>query len=204
MRTSRLIVLATLSLLLAESALGQESGAPLGDPGQVSSSAPQSEEERNKELARGFYEDLWFSQRTDRWDRYVADEYVVHDIGDRKGVTEPGIAQKETADFFHSQGEMSGSIDYQIADGDLVATRWQWGFEPTSLLFRVLGGRDPLPIINVFRFRDGKIVEIWNHRHDIDFAWGRIRFFTGLGLGLLLALPGWGAALVFWRRGRRD
>jgi hypothetical protein len=48
-------------------------------------------EERNKALARAFYEDLWFSDRTDRFDRYVADEYVVHDIGERKNVTEAAI-----------------------------------------------------------------------------------------------------------------
>lgn len=177
---------------------------PLADVGggTGSTAGVRDVEEHNKELARGFYQDLWFSDHTDRWDRYVADEYVVHDIGDRKGITEPGIEQKRTADFFHSQGEMSGAIDFQIADGDLVATRWQWDFRPTSLLFKVLGGRTPLPIINVFRFRDGKIVEIWNHRHDIDFAWGRIRFFRGLGVGLLLALPGWVAAGVLWRRRR--
>jgi hypothetical protein len=32
--------------------------------------------------------------------------------------------------------------------------------------FRIRSG--DLPIINVFRLRDGKILEIWNHRHDTD------------------------------------
>ena len=196
MKTRWLVLLTAMAPWLAGSALAQtpEAGAAAGPQEAV--------EARNKELARGFYEDLWFSERTDEWARYMADEYVVHDIGDRKGVTEPGIEQKEVADFFHSQGEMSGELVFQIADGDLVATRWLWDFEPRSLLFRVLGGRRPLPIINVFRFRDGKIVEIWNHRHDIDFAWGRIRFATGLGVGLLIAVPGWVAALILWRRKR--
>lgn len=169
-------------------------------------SSPQdvrTRQERNKELARGFYEDLWFSRNTDRYAQYVADEYVIHDIGDTKNVTEPGIAQKEIADFLHANGNMSGSIDFQIAQGDLVATRWQWRFEPTSFLFRLLGGRQPLPIINVFRFRDGKIVEIWNHRHDVDWAWGNVLFYQGLGVGLLVALPGWAVALVSWRRNRK-
>ena len=120
-----------------------------------------SVEDRNKALARAFYEDLWFSERTDRFDRYVADEYVVHDIGDNKNVTETAIQQKKIADFLHAQGEMTGSIDFQIAEGDLVATRWQWKMQPTSFLFRIMGGRNQIPIINVFRFRDGKIVEIW-------------------------------------------
>lgn len=165
--------------------------------------ARDSLEARNKALARGFYEDLWFNQRTERYDRYVADAYVVHDIGDEKGVVEPGVEQKNIADFFHSQGRMTGSIDYQIAEGDLVATRWQWDFEPTSLVFRLLGGRNPIPIINVFRFEDGKIVEIWNHRHDIDTGRGNIPFVKGLGIGLVVALLGWGVAFVQWRRRRR-
>lgn len=159
-----------------------------------------SPEEQNKAIARAFYEDLWFSNNTDRYKKYVAEGYVVHDIGDSKNVVEKGEQQKEIADFFHSQGNMTGTIDYQIAEGDLVATRWQWKFEPTSLLFQVLGGRNQIPIINVFRFRDGKIVEIWNHRHDIDTARGNIPFVKGLGVGLLFALFGWGIAFFQWRK----
>lgn len=178
--------------------------AALAGPAEGGAQAStDSLEARNKALARAFYEDLWFSDRTDRWDRYVADEYVVHDIGDDKDVTEPGITQKEIADFFHSKGRMGGSIDYQVAEGDLVATRWQWEFEPTAPLFRLMGGRSPVPIINVFRFEDGKIVEVWNHRHDIDTGRGNIPFVKGLGLGLILALGGWGVAFVQWRRRRR-
>lgn len=157
-------------------------------------------EQKNKALARSFYEDLWFSNNTDLYKKYVADEYVVHDTGDRKNVTEPAIEQKRIADFLHSQGEMTGSIDYQIAEGDLVATRWQWKMEPTALLFRIMGGNRQIPIINVMRFQDGKIVEIWNHRHDIDAFQGNIPFIKGLGIGLLIALFGWGTAFFQWRK----
>lgn len=192
------VLLLGLTLPLAAQEAQHGAAAPA-----VDAEAGRSVEERNKELARGFYEDLWFSDRTDRYGLYLADEYVVHDIGDIKDVTEPAVMQKEIADFLRSQGNMSGSIDFQIAEGDLVATRWQWKFEPTSLLFRLLGGRDQIPIVNVFRFEDGKIVEIWNHRHDIDTGRGNLPFVKGLGLGLALALLGWGTAFVLWRRERR-
>ncbi|MEM1379459.1 MAG: ester cyclase [Pseudomonadota bacterium] len=125
-------------------------------------------EERNKALAAQFYEDLWFSQNTDRYAEYVADEYVVHDLGPRKGVTEQAVEQKNIADLFHSFGEMSGRIDYQIAEGDKVATRWFVSQEPNEQA-RAMGffPFEDVAIINVFRFNDeGKIVEIWNHRHD--------------------------------------
>lgn len=162
--------------------------------------AADSLEETNKSIARSFYEDLWLSNNTDRFKKYVAEEYVVHDIGDRKNVTEPAVSQKEIADFYHSQGEVSGEIDFQIAEGDLVATRWHVNIKPTSLMFRLMGGNNRIPIINVFRFQDGKIVEVWNHRHDIDAPMGNIPFVKGLGIGLVFALFGWGLAFFQWRK----
>tara|TARA_R110000850_G_scaffold183462_2_gene309054 strand:- start:10131 stop:10628 length:498 start_codon:yes stop_codon:yes gene_type:complete len=130
----------------------------------------QSDLERNKETARQFYQDLWFTNNTDAYAKYVAATYVVHDIGPTKGVTERASKQKEIADVFHSFGEMTGKIDYQIAEGDKVATRWFVSLEPTSEA-REMGMTkvDGVAIINVFRFNaEGQIVEIWNHRHDVE------------------------------------
>ncbi|MEM7431183.1 MAG: ester cyclase [Pseudomonadota bacterium] len=154
----------------------------------ASQEAAQSLQEQNKALARSFYEDLWFNKNTDRYQDYLADSYVVHDIGEDKGVVETAIKQKEIADFFWANGDMGGIIDYQLAEDDLVATRWRWQFEPTTFLGRILHGRDDLPIINVFRFEDGKIVEIWNHRHDIDTGMPLRFTIKGFLYGLLIAL----------------
>ena len=156
--------------------------------GSLADTAEADVEEKNKALALAFYEDLWFSRNTDKYDVYMADTYIAHDIGDDKNVIESAIDQKNIADFFWANGEMSGEIDYQIAEGDLVATRWTWRYEPTTLLGRILHGRDDLPIINVFRFEDGKIVELWNHRHDIDSGM-TLRFtLKGFLYGCLVAL----------------
>lgn len=156
--------------------------------------------EENKRLARAFYENLWFSENTDRYSQYLAEEYVVHDIGDDKNLTEPAIKQKEIADFFWSMGEMSGEIDYQIAEGDRVATRWQWHFVPDTLRGHLMMGETRIPIINVFRFEDGRIVEIWNHRHDIDTGMTRFHVAKGLGIGLLIALA---VGIYAWRLRRK-
>jgi len=149
----------------------------------------KSKLEVNKEIARNFYQDLWFTNNTDNYSKYVADTYVVHDIGDRKGVTEPAIEQKNIADFFWKNGDFDSKIDYQIAEGDLVATRWTGSFKSKTLFGRIALETDkPISIINVFRFKDGKIVEFWNHRHDIDTP-QTLRFtFKGLIIGLLIAL----------------
>ncbi len=163
-------------------------------------SAASDIEEQNKALALAFYEDLWFSRNTDRYEDYLADTYVIHDIGDDKGLTEPAITQMEIADFFWANGNMSGEIDYQIADGDLVATRWTWQFEPTTFLGRILKGRDDLPIINVFRFEEGRIVEIWNHRHDIDTGMPLRFTIKGFFYGFLLALIPFAWVIALRRR----
>jgi predicted SnoaL-like aldol condensation-catalyzing enzyme len=132
--------------------------------------ADNATEERNKLLAREFYENLWFTNNTDRYSDYVAENYVVHDVGPRKGTVEDAIVQKEIADLFHGFGEMTGKLDYQIAEGDKVATRWFIYLEPNESAKEMgMSPVDGVAIINVFRFDDaGKIVEIWNHRHDVE------------------------------------
>ncbi|MEO0972013.1 MAG: ester cyclase [Pseudomonadota bacterium] len=165
-------------------------GSPYAPVIQAQPSDPgRSTVERNKALATGFYEDLWFNNRTDRYSEYMADTYVAHDIGERKGVNEPAAMQKTIADGFWHHGDMSASsIDYQVAEGDLVATRWTWRYEPTTWFGRLLYGSIEIPIINVFRFEDGEIVELWNHRHDIDTSLTKKFVAQGLLLGLLIAL----------------
>ena len=156
---------------------------------QQDSLSSESRSERNKEIARNFYQDLWFTDNTDRYIDYVADEYVVHDIGDRKGVTEPAIEQKIIADRFWDNGTWDSKINYQIAEGDLVATRWEATYKPSTFLGRIMIGSGTIAIINVFRFNEeGKIVEIWNHRHDIDTPQTMRFTIKGLLIGLLIAL----------------
>ena len=155
---------------------------------QTESTLSSNQAEINKQLARNFYQDLWFTNNTQNYVKYVADEYRVHDIGDRKGVVEPAIEQKNIADFFWQNGAWKSKLDYQIAEGDLVMTRWIATYEPSTLLGKIMIGNGVLPIINVFRIKDGKIVEIWNHRHDIDTRQTLKFKVQGLLIGLVLAL----------------
>ena len=160
-------------------------------------------EEQNKALAKRFYENVWFANKPEVVDELVADEYILHDIGDQKGVTEKADMQKEIAAFFWDNGKMSGSIDYQVAECDLVATRWQWKYQPETWWMRIMGGSNQIPIINVFRFENGKIVEIWNHRHDIDTAQGNIPFVIGMIFGSIPALFFLIIGLLLWRQLRK-
>lgn len=159
-----------------------------------------SQEEINKKIALDFYHDLWQTDNTDQYAKYVATEYIVHDIGDRKGVKEPAVQQKLVADRFWDNGEMDLEFVYQIAEGDLVATRWIWKYKANTLMGKLMFGEADIPIINVFRFKDGKIVEIWNHRHDIDTPFTNFFVLEGLLYGLLIALI---PTFVAIRRGRK-
>ena len=76
--------------------------------GQQDSLRLKSYEEANKEIARNFYQNLWFTNNTEKYEDYVAKEYVVHDIFERKGVTEPAIEQKNIVDMFWENGKLSG------------------------------------------------------------------------------------------------
>ncbi len=168
--------------------------------GQTSEHCTPETEGANKAIARKFYEQVWFTNNPEIVDEVFAAEYVAHDIGDVKGVREPASMQKEIAGFLWDNGNMSGSIDFQIADCDLVATRWQWRFQATSLMFKILGGREQVPIINVFRFENGKVVEVWNHRHDIDTPMGNVKFVQGLAVGLIPTLVLLAISLLLWRK----
>jgi predicted SnoaL-like aldol condensation-catalyzing enzyme len=160
-------------------------------------------EEQNKALARRFYEEVWFKNNPAAVDELVAPTYVAHDIGKRKNSMEPADEQKKIAAFFWDRGTMTGTIDYQIAEGDLVATRWQWYFEPNVWWMKILGGKEHIPIINVFRFRDGKIVEVWNHRHDIDTGQANLIFVKGFVVGLIPSIALLVVAIMLWRKLRK-
>ncbi|MEP7147267.1 MAG: nuclear transport factor 2 family protein [Acidobacteriota bacterium] len=162
-------------------------------------------EEQNKALARRFYEEVWFKNNPAAVDESFAPTYIAHDIGDRKNSMEPADEQKKIAQFFWDRGSMTGTIDYQIAEGDLVATRWQWYFKPNVWWMKLLGGSEQhIPIINVMRIRDGKIVEIWNHRHDIDTMQANFIFVKGLVAGLIPSIILLVLMFLMWRRSRRN
>ncbi|MEM8928452.1 MAG: nuclear transport factor 2 family protein [Bacteroidota bacterium] len=147
-----------------------------------------SQQELNKEIARNFYQELWFTDNTHKYADYFANEYVVYDVGAKEGLKESAIEQKKIADFFWSNGEMSGKIDYQVADGNRVATRWFWTYKPSSLLGHFLIGDVTIPIVNVFHFENGKIVRTDNHRHDISTNRTNTFVIKGVLIGLVIGL----------------
>jgi steroid delta-isomerase-like uncharacterized protein len=123
----------------------------------------------NKALVRRFYEEVWNQGNVDVTEEIFSDDYVRHDL--RPSRAEPGAAgmAKIAADFRVAFPDLRFREDLILAEDDLVAARWtaegthtgSWGAaKPTGKGARFSG-------VNIFRLRNGKVVEIWNHRDDL-------------------------------------
>jgi len=126
-------------------------------------------EESNKALVRRFYDEVWAKGNLDVADELFADGYERHDFRESEPSAGPE-GQKQIAEAFRAAfPDLAWEVDFLLADGDFVVGRWtaagthlgSWaGVEPTGRSMR-------FSAINVFRFSDGKVVELWNHRDDL-------------------------------------
>jgi steroid delta-isomerase-like uncharacterized protein len=125
--------------------------------------------ESNKALIRRFYDEVWARGNLDVADEVFADAYVRHDFRAGDPVQGPEGQKRIAADFRAAFPDLTWNIDFLLAEGEFVAGRWtasgthrgSWaGVEPTGRPMRFSG-------VNIFRFAQGKVVEIWNHRDDL-------------------------------------
>jgi predicted SnoaL-like aldol condensation-catalyzing enzyme len=164
----------------------------------VSGVALAATPEANKTAARRFYEDVWFGHKVDVVDELFAPEYLNHDPRDpdekarSEGRKAPRATQKELA---RQQSGSTGRIDFQIAEGDRVMTRWVWTMPLAGGWERFVAGKDHIEIsvVQIFRFdADGRIAEVWNHRDDrgIDdqMRISGLYYFEGIFFGIVIAL----------------
>jgi steroid delta-isomerase-like uncharacterized protein len=125
--------------------------------------------EQNKALVRRFYEEVWDRGNTDFAFEVFAEGYARHDF--RSTETLPGPAgQKKIADDFRAAfPDLRVTVDLIIGEDDFVVGRWtatgthrgSWGGLKPS------GRRVTFSAANIFRFEDGKVAEVWNHRDDL-------------------------------------
>jgi steroid delta-isomerase-like uncharacterized protein len=125
--------------------------------------------EANKALVRRFYDEVWGRGNVDVCDEVFADDYIRHDL--RSGDPGPGPeGQKRIAALFRSAfPDLSWDVEIVVGEGDFVVGRWaargthlgSWaGIAPSGRSMHLAG-------VNVFRFEQGKVAEIWNHRDDL-------------------------------------
>jgi steroid delta-isomerase-like uncharacterized protein len=123
----------------------------------------------NKELVRRFYEEVWVNGNLEVADEVFAPDYVRHDFRATDALPGPEGQKKIAAEFRAAFPDLRFEVELLVADGDYVVGRWTasgtnlgpWGsLEPT-------GRTVTFSAANIFRFEDGKVAELWNHRDDL-------------------------------------
>ena len=123
----------------------------------------------NQAVVRRFYEEVWNRGNTEVAGEVFADDYVRHDLRPTQALPGGAGQAKVAADFRAAFPDLTFHVDLVVGEGDLVAARWTasgthtgpWGdIAPTGRMVTFHS-------VNFFRLRDGKVVEIWNHRDDL-------------------------------------
>ncbi|HJT72282.1 MAG TPA: ester cyclase [Terriglobales bacterium] len=119
----------------------------------------------NKENCRRIFEEVWNQKNLNTVDELVADEYVHNDASlpePQRGVE----AYKQFVTLYHRAfPDIHFTIEHMIAEGDMVAIRWNVigthrGDLPT---LAATGLPMSLTGISIARFRNGKGIESWNN-----------------------------------------
>lgn len=128
--------------------------------------------DRNKQLVDTFVQELFTKGDLDAVDRHLAPDLVHHDppfagtsSQGRDEVRQMAAMMRQALPDWHSD------LEELIAEGDLVAERFTAsGTHQFELMGVPATGRTLLlPGINVFRVRDGAIVEWWSRLDELGF-----------------------------------
>ena len=119
--------------------------------------------EENKALARRVLEEMFNKGNLDVADDLLAPDYVDHDPAMPEDIHGPEGFKQYVGAYRSAFPDLHLEIEEQIAEGDLVATRWTGtgtddgelaGIPPT-------GKRVTLPGMEIVRISGGKLVEGW-------------------------------------------
>jgi steroid delta-isomerase-like uncharacterized protein len=128
--------------------------------------------EENKALVRRFYEEVWDRGNVEFAHEVFADDYLRHDLRPTAAAPGPQGQRQIAAAFRAAFPDLRWHVDLLLAEGDLVAGRWTASGTNTGPWagLAATGEHATFSGVNIFRVRDGKVVEIWNHRDDLGFA----------------------------------
>lgn len=123
----------------------------------------------NKQLIARFYEEVWNRGNVEFTHEVFAPDYKRHDLRPGAALPGPEGQAKIAGDFRAAFPDLTLSVDLLIAEGDLVMARTTargtnrggWAGRPAT------GRSAQFSVVNIFRLRGGKVVEIWNHRDDL-------------------------------------
>jgi predicted ester cyclase len=119
--------------------------------------------EQNRATLLEFFDQAWIKGDLSAYERFVAPDQVLH----LAGYPEPfrgRDAALEWARTYHSAfPEIHFTIEATMAEGDLVALRWSstQAQRGPYLGIAPLGTEVRMTALAMYRFADGKIVEVW-------------------------------------------
>ena len=139
--------------------------------------------ESNKAVVTDFIDGLFTKGDPSAVDTYLAEDFINHDppfgvTPDREGMRAAGAMMRAAFPDWHSE------LHALVAEGDIVVERFTAGGTQEGEVMGIAptGKTVSLPGINIFRLRDGRIVERWVRLDELAFL-------KQLGLRQLGAVP---------------
>lgn len=118
-----------------------------------------------------FFDEVWNQQRLDKFADFVHEDFIT---SGPQGPMSRGIgpARSFTEEFLKAVPDYRIELLDQVAEGDRVAVRWICRGTHRGTLMGVpgTGRRFALSGISIYRFRDGKLAEVWRER-DLPGMW---------------------------------
>ena len=121
---------------------------------------PANEQDRNKEIARAFFEEVLGQNHLERYAESHSKEFVAHG-GSRDASLEEDMAYAK--EERQALPDMKIRVNLILAERDLVAVYWTaWGTNTQpGMGFPATGKKISVNGMTIFRFKAGKICEEW-------------------------------------------
>jgi steroid delta-isomerase-like uncharacterized protein len=134
-------------------------------PTSPSTSFVRSTEEQNKQVALRFTEQIWNNGKLDQIGEFVATNHKNHPTASGPDFGQGLQAFSQLVSMYRTAfPDTKLTVEDQIAEGDLVVTRWTASGTHRGELIGIMpatGKQVKVTGIFIDRFSDGKIVESW-------------------------------------------
>lgn len=120
-----------------------------------------TEQEKNKAIARSFFEEVLDQGRLDKYPESHAADFVAHARDHDATLAEDMAAAKEER---KALPDMRVKVNQMVAETDLVVVYWTASGTNSQegMGFPATGKRITVPGMTIFRFKNGKISEEWS------------------------------------------
>ncbi len=135
---------------------------------------PPSEQDKNKTVARLFFEDVLGQGKLEKYSDSHTPDFVAHGAERDFSLAEDIAAAREERT---AMPDMQIAVNRMVAEGDLVAVHWTaWGTNTQpGMGLPATGKKIRVSGITIFRFKAGKISEEWS-------AWNMLSVLKQAGL----------------------